>query len=162
MKAGTERTVKTLVYLVIVGAAAFWAYGNVLPMFTRMLQKQEGSPDPNGGGTQPAKDAQTLAQQDILSSFAENLGTQATTVFDGLNKAINKIFSDLGTTATVLDPVFTVDPVKKAEVEFQQTLNAYSRVADWKGLTGYPATVYDPAAHDAYYESRQAANLHNI
>jgi len=95
MKSGTARTLKTLVYLSIVGAGAYWAYGNILPYITRMLEQTGPNPNPKPKPTEDAQAVSGNAITDLSFAFANGFGD--------LFGALQKGFSDLGLTGAAID-----------------------------------------------------------
>jgi len=73
---------------------------------------------------------------------------------EAMSLAFRNGFSGLGTKVLIDQAKDGVSPSPKKD--------AYSYVQPWRGLTGYPQTVYDPVAWEKYYESRQTINLRNI
>jgi len=82
MKASTERTIKTLAYLAIVGAGGFWVWTNILPMLAAKLQA--------GGLASPATATRAteadweLAQAQLAAARGYSPVGQIASLLDGI------------------------------------------------------------------------------
>lgn len=99
MKSGTARGLKTLLYLGIVGAGAYWAYYNVLPAIARAVNSGGGSVPSGGGTTSTPSNAGNLN----ISDVARDMATDFSFGFSDILSSIQKGFSSLGVAGAALD-----------------------------------------------------------
>ena len=148
MRASTERTLTTFFTLGILGVGAWWVWRNVLPAIASGLKTKPPPPTaiPTGIPTTPA----ALMPSPDFSFISDTAKAMA----EAMSVAFRNGFSGPATLALIEEAKEGVSPSPEKD--------AYSYVQPWRGLTGYPQTVYDPVNWEKYYESRQTINLRNI
>ena len=144
MKSGTARTLKTLVYLAIVGAGAYWAYGNILPLIKNELQKNL-IPGPNGPTFVPDNTHHTTSPTQGTST-----GTNAITDLGGLagdiGKGLNAFGDFVWATAQGLSATGTtaaaIDGDVESEADFRKGLAAAYGAASNAAAAAEAARAY--------------------